>query len=356
MSDMLQAIINSKKIKYSVLNPLIQNNLPKETKEVNVFISLECILKQFYNPKVNEIMNSLEVPEKYLLSSELINVVAHYRHFFWSRFGLPSSYFVYYSTEKATYNMLEVDGYRDSFYEKRVDNTLEYGSLNKMIKENLKLSNLLSEYLPNIYFIDTKDMEPAALTDFIIKNNQDDGLTNIVLSNNQIDYQLVNNDKTFAITLQSDDSKVIRRENLMSLFLKNSKKKSKTVLSPDFYVPVFAISGHKAFNIDGLKGMGKIKTINVLEKALADGDISNTNYKSLNLVSKKLFPSDDAETVISNFNVLKYENLCAHMTPKQLDNIRSQIENKSDNQSLMEINHQYYEKYPLQLIELMEGE
>lgn len=353
---MLQAIINSKKIKYSVLQPIIQSNLPNDTKEVSVFISLECILKQFYNPKVNEIMNSLEIPEKYLLSSELINVVAHYRHFFWSRYGIPSTYFVYYSTEKAVYNMLEVDEFRKHHYEKRVDNSLEYGSVNNMIRENLKLSNLLSEYLPNIYFIDTKDLEPAALAEFIISNNKDAGLTNIVLSNNPIDYQLVNQDRTFAITLQSDNSKVIRKENLMDVFLKDSKKKTTTPLSPFFYVPIYAISGHKSFNVTGLKGMGKLKTISLLEKGLLDGTVTNSEYKTLAPLTKKLFAKKEASQVNSNFNVLSYSNLVQRMSPKQLDNIKDQIENKSDNQSLMQINSEYYEKYPMMLIELCEGE
>jgi hypothetical protein len=281
--------------------------------------------------------------------------VAHYRHFFWSRYGVPTTYFVYYSSQKAVYNMLEANGYRKHFYEKRIDNNLEYGALNKMIRENLKLSNVLSEYLSNIYFIDTKDFEPSALSQFVIKNNQEAGLTNIVLSNNPIDYQLVNNDRTFVITLRSDDSKVIRKENLMDLFLKDSKTHTTTPLSTDFYVPIHAISGHKSYNIDGIKGMGKIKTIKTLEKMLKEGNIANQEYKTMTPISKA-FGKKESKLIDANFNALSYENVCQHMTPKQLDNIRSQIENKSDNQSLMEINHKYYEKYPLMLIELCEGE
>jgi hypothetical protein len=309
-----------------------------------------------YNPKVNEIMNSLEVPEKYLLSSELINIVAHYRHFFWSRYGVPTNYFVYYSTKRAVYNTLEARDFRKQFYEKRVDNGLEYGTLNRMIKDNLSLANVLSEYLPNIYFIDTGDFEPSALAHHIIKNNTEAGQTNIVLTNNVIDYQLVNNDRTFVITLQSDDSKVIRRETLMNLFLKDSKKQSSTPLSSHFYVPIYAMSGHKAYNIEGIKGMGKIKSIVTLENALKNGDLSNDEYQTMTPISNLFSNRKDAVRVNKNFNTLKYENICQHMTPKQLDKIRSQIENKSDNQSLMEINHKYYEKYPLMLIELYEGE
>jgi hypothetical protein len=317
---------------------------------------MECLLKQFYNPKVNETINSLEIPERYLLSSELINIVSHYRHFFWSRYGTATNYYVYYSSEKAVYNGLLVDEYRKQFYEKRIDNSLEYGSLNRMVRENLKLANVLSEYLPNIYFIDTKDMEPSVLAHYIMKNNQEDTLTNIVFSNNVVDHQLVNNDRTFVITMQSDKSKVIRKENLMDSLLKDSKKKSSTVLSSHLFVPVLALSGHKGYSVEGLKGMGKIKAVATLEKGLLDGTVSNTQYKSMSPITKGTLSKPDAKLVDANFNVLDYENQSQRISPKQLDNLKSQIDNKSDNQSLMEINHTYYEKYPLQIIELFEGE
>lgn len=352
---LLEAIINAKKIKYAILKPLVEQNLPSDTKSLNVFISLECIMKQFYRPEVNERMNSLDMPEKYLLSSELINVVAHYRHFFWSRYGVPSTYFVYYSTSRAAYNTKRYPNYRGSFYDKRLDNSTEYGTLNSMIKENLNLANILSEYLPNIYFINTKSLAPSALADFIIKNNQEDGLTNIVLSNNAVDYQMVNNERTFAITLNSDNSKVIRKDNLMKLLLKGSKKKDETTLSSNFYVPSLSISGHKAYELEGVKGVGNLKAIGVLEKALEAGDIADTEYTDITSLAEELF-TNDSERIIKNFDVLSYHNLHARMSPKQMDNIRQQIENKSDNQSLMEINNTYYEKYPLQLIELCEGE
>ena len=40
----------------------------------------------------------------------------------------------------------------------------------------------------------------------------------------------------------------------------------------------------------------------------------------------------------------------------QLEKFRNQLNDKSDNQELMNINNKYFQAYPLNLIELFEGE
>ena len=355
MSDMMQAIINSKKIKYVILNNLIKD-LPQDTEEINLFISIESIIKSFYATKVNEIFNSLDQEDKYLLSSELINVAAHYRHYFWSRFNMPSNFYFYYSDEKAFHNTVLDNDYRNTYYTKRFDSKSEYYNLNKIIDENLNLSNILSEYLPNIYFINTRTLEPSILPYHIIsKLGSIQGVTNVILTNNTLDYQLVSLPNTFIIEMKMDKSFVISKDNLYQILLKKSKIKNDTPLSHVFYPSILSISGYKSYNIEGIKGMGMIKTISKLEKAIASGIIGNDIVSSdITLISGKLFENKD--TINKNYKVLSYSYQNKNISPKEIFNIKQQITNKSDNMSLMEINRLYYERYPLMLIELMEGE
>lgn len=358
-SEMMQIVLNSKKVKYAVLEPLIEKNLPSDTQEVNIFISIETVLKQFYNPKLNETVNSLDSEDKFLLSSEIINIVAHYRHFFYSRYNMPSNYFLYYSSAKAFYNLTEDSNYRKDYYDKRLSSKSEFYTLNKMIKKNLELANILSEYLPNVHIIDTKSLEPSVLPYYIINNNEGvGGLTNLILTNNQLDYQLANLDRTFILNLKMDDSEIISKDGLMAKMLKSSKIKNSTPLDPNFYTSVLSISGYKPFNIDGLKGYGYTKVISKLEKAVTEGKISNDELSAnMLLTCNQLFSDQKQIDVIKkNYKVLSYENLFKNMSPKELHNIDNQINNKSDNMSLLEINRTYYERYPLMLIELMEGE
>ena len=355
MSDMMQAIINSKKIKYSVLNSLIKD-LPQNTDELNLFISVESVLKSFYATKVNEIFNSLEQEDKYLLSSELINIAAHYRHYFWSRYNIPTNFYFFYSDEKAFHNVVLDSNYRETYYTKRFDNKSEYYNLNKIIDENLKLSNILSEYLPNIYFINTKTLESSVLPYYIISKLGDvEGVTNLILTNNTLDYQLVSLPNTFIIEMKMDNSFVISKDNLYKILLKKSKIKDDTPLSHVFYPSILSISGFTKYNIEGIKGMGMMKTIAKLEKAVSQGIINNDVVSSdITLVSSRLF--ENKENINRNYKVLSYSYQNKNISPKEVYNIKQQLINKSDNMSLMEINRLYYERYPLMLIELMEGE
>ena len=78
-------ILNSKKIKYVILEELVKK-LPQDTDELNIFINADSIFKSFYNPSIKEQLNAIKNENKYLLSSEFITIIAHYRHFFYSRY------------------------------------------------------------------------------------------------------------------------------------------------------------------------------------------------------------------------------------------------------------------------------
>ena len=355
MSDIMQALVNSKKIKYTVMNELIKQ-LPQNTEELNLFISVESILKPFYSPNVNEIFNSLDNDDKYLLSSELINIAAHYRHYFWSRFNIPTNFYFYYSNEKAFHNTVINSDYRRDYYNKRFSDNSEFYNLNKIIIENLDLSNVLSEYLPNIYFINTRTLEPSVLPYYIIsKLGTLEDVTNVVMTNSVIDFQLVSLERTFIIDMKMDKSYVINKDNIYSTLLKKSKVKKDTPLSHVFFPSVLSISGYKYFNIEGLKGMGQVKTIAKLEKSINNGIIGNDVLSAdMTLTSKKLF--ENTELIDNNYKILSYSYQNKHISPKEIYNIKQQLTNKSDNMSLMEINRLYYEHYPLMLLELMEGE
>jgi hypothetical protein len=247
--------------------------------------------------------------------------------------------------------------YKQKYWEKRSPLNLEFKSLNNIINENIELSNILSEYLPNIYFINTRSLEPGVLPYLIIKNNQKEKSINIIMTNNIIDFQLANLDRTSIITLKSDNSEFFKKKGLIKSLLNNSKKKNSSTLSSNFYIPVISMSGHEPYNLSGIKGIGKIKAINQLEKALENKIIVDTKFQTMIPILKALnYNQSDIDLIENNFKSLSYDNLALQVTPKQFDNIKSQIENKSDNESLMEINNKYYKKYPIMLIELYEGE
>lgn len=351
---MYESIINSKKIKYSVLNPLLRDYLDcKIYNEINIFISLDTLINQFFNKNINEKVNILKEKDKYFLSSELINVTAHYRHYFWSRYGIPSNYYIYYSDIPSVYNLRQDSNYKSSYYDKRDKDNQTYFMNNIMIEKNLKLISLLTEYIPNVYFVNTKGYEPDALPNLLISNIKDNDILNLVLSNNLIEFQNVELKNTLCIKLNMDNSKIIRTDNIIRTLFSTSKRKIITELSNNFFVPILAIVGYKKYDIKGVKGLGPIKTINKIERS----EILDRKFFNMeDFINSSVFEKNDMSLVQNNFNILSFNNQRLNITPRQYNQIKDQINNKSDNMSLMEINNEYYKDYPLMLIELMEGE
>ena len=223
----------------------------------------------------------------------------------------------------------------------------------------MELASLLSEYLPNIYIINTKTLDPSVLPYTIIqKNGNIENLTNLILTNNKVEFQLVNLPNTYVLDLKSDDSIIIGNKNLMEQLLTKSKTKKETILDPNYYASVLSVSGFKNFNIDGIPGCGPIKAINKIEKAISGGYLNNDETSSkLNITAENLFTEDKyINTIKNNYRILSIENLYKNISPKEKYNIIEMLKNKSDNMSLIEINRLYYEEYPLMLVELMEGE
>ena len=354
---MYRSILNSKKIKYNILKELVQPYL-NDVDEISCFLSLNSVLKTFYSLKPDQVAESLDVSPQNALSSEIINIIAHYRHFFWSRYGISSNYYIYYSDEMCNYcTSINID-YKKDYYEKRMgmSDVKEYITINGVIEQNLGLIEILTEYLPNIYFINTKSFEPSALPQLIIdKNKPKKNCHNFILTNDQIDYQLCNNPFTTVISLNSDHSKVISTNNLISNFIKKSKtiSVSSNKLDSNFFVPILSISGYKKYNINGLKGYGTVKVVKELNKLLLEDKISNIKYSSMD----ELIPLFKyAKTLNDNFKILSLKNISNNISNLEFINIKKQFTNKSDNLSLMDINAKYYESNPLMLIELMEGE
>lgn len=341
------------------MKELVEEKLnDKETAHMKVFINLDSILNNFYSPRINEGIRYLDDEDKFILSSELINIVAHYRHFFWSRYGVQTSFFVYNSNKKPLYSMSVNEEFKAKYWERRSFSNIEFKSLNSMIKKNMELVYIISPYLPNAYFIDTGDMEPSLIPFIFIRNNLD---LSLILTNDIAEYQLANytnfGDETFIMTLKGDDSEILSRNDIMNQFLKASKKGGETTLSSNFYVPVLAISGYKPYNLKGKAGIGVIKAVRMLEKALKDGSVVDTPFRTIDPILDVLgFGEADNELIRNNFKILSIENVFDHVLPKQIDNIKGQIIDKRDVNSLFELNSTYYQKYPIMIFDVFDGE
>jgi hypothetical protein len=364
----LHAIINSKKTKYVVLDEIFKKNVNPDAEVVNFIIDVNSIVSSLYTPSVIDVFKSLNVDEKFLLSSELLNVASHYRHYCYSRLGKYSTFYFIYSDEISSYSRKIDPGYRKTHNEKYVGhNSLVYGNVNKIVHKNHKMSKIISEYLPHCYMINTGDIEPHVASYYIAKEeaSRQEELSgsrfmNVILSNDKCFYQsALAQEDSIIMTIKYDKSEIIEREAIMDDLLKGIRTPIENKLIPEFFPFVLAFAGYKKYDVDGLKLYGSAKTVKFLNSLLDGGDISNVKYNNIDLFADSLsdhLNEDQIETVKRNIRLLDSSIGCSKLTLTEKAKINEQIFDRVDGESLRYMNDYYYKKYPINLEYLVEGE
>ena len=370
----IESIFNSKKIKYSSLKELLKpyiSNYPQET-NVNIFLDIQSLLKSFYNPQVLNIYNSLSSNESLIFISEIFNIVGHYRHFFASRYQMYTTFYLYNSFQKSSYHLKLNNDYRKDFYFKRIDDNQTFNILNSIIKTKFKMFQSMVKYVTNVFYIDTKDLEPSVFPYFFINNeefrnnntNYKDSKENInlIISNDKMQYQslLNSSNNTILLELRSEKSRIIYNGNLIETLIKDSKSKSSIDVEffNNSYLPIlYSLSSNKDYNINGIKNMGIIRSIKFLEKNKDNimlREIINPTENDFLFLND--FNEVDKNKFINNYKLINFNTIINKCNYEKNIITNNLLLNLIDYNGLMQVNDKVFKKFPINLDFLFEGE
>ncbi|ALN97954.1 hypothetical protein Bp8pS_275 [Bacillus phage vB_BpuM-BpSp] len=366
----IEKILHSKKIRYDRLLPMVDQYIPiKKFDTVNIFIDLWDVVKQIYSPKTLEVLGTFKSHEKFIISTEIINMVAHYRHFFASRKKVYTNFILYYSNEKDPDMISENPSYREDFYEKRLDlNNPVFGKMSSIINNNFKLIENFLQYVPNVHVINSRTVDHSLVPYLFLSDDSplkqdaiDINNFSIIVSNEKIHYQdLLIRDNMLQLELRgSEKSKFVMSDDIIDNLLEKTKSVSSDfTLLPDLYSLLIGLTGYKNFSTNGIKKMGNVKALKFLQKALDEQLISNMKYKTSKVseytdLGKKL---NDEEMIQleKNLNILNHDNY--NFKKNEIIKIKDQIVERVDVKSVRYVVDQYFTRYPILLQELFEGE
>ena len=175
MTELIEKILNGKKLNYESLNKLMKpyikkKNIQKMT-NINIFIDFNNIVKQLYNPDILNYLNTLKNEDRFIISSGILNLISHYRHYFASRFCCYTTFYFMYNS-KPDKNLIKINpDYKKEFYEKRLNmENQSFGVLNTTIKENIKIIKTFIKYIPHSYFIDSNNIEFYGIFNSLLEN------------------------------------------------------------------------------------------------------------------------------------------------------------------------------------------
>lgn len=295
--EIVRSVFGVHKLKYKILNNI-------GIDKINAFhINLNTILT-FAFKHYHDLSN--EKDYLYTITSQIINLVAHYRHYFIKR-GMDPDIYIYSS------------------------------DCNGSFKDTLKLLKVIIQYIPRVYFIKTNKIPVSSAIIYISKKYD----SNLILTKSKMDVLLVN-DNISVLKSNKDKSILYNSNNVYSKFTKkdNSGNISWKLL-PIFY----SLSGLSG---DQIKNYGPAKVLKILNNALDNHYIVNEYYNNsshfLDDMKGILELSDlDKEIFKDNFNnaniIFKYKK---YITPIVREMIDNSIIDKFAKNDLRELNIKYF--------------
>lgn len=349
--EVIEPIINYQKVTYEKLRELIEPEFVKG-KTVNVYINMNSILNYFYAPATIDAMNSLRKFENIILVPEFINLIAHYRHYFYSRYQSSTRFIIYYmDSPVANKNK----SYCENILKQMdVDNT-RTGMMNDIIKTNIKMIDRICYYLQNVYFINSNGLEPSLIPYYLIKKlSKKEKQSHIVMTHDYYDYQLLNLDDTIVLSAAGSKSKVYTRDDIYKKMTSRIKYKLENDLSPELFSLIMSFTGNKTRNISKINNYGFAKTIKQLDMLISNGMLRN-KYNSSIMTLATLFDVDYDE-LFNNFQLCDLKINHKLMNNIDEDIIKRKLINLKDNNTIMMLNSNYFPYNNIKLIELEEGE
>ena len=358
-TNQFSVYFNLLKIRYNVYDDEISGaNFLTPTDKVNVFINIETLFK--YLSMVKDLEKKLIIDRNFMdeFKVEIVNIAAHYKEFFVGN-GLDTKVFLYMtdlSSDIDSFKESEISEDFRSYYITKYTQNPKFIMLGDALKkEILPDVKMLCDYIPNVYFISSKNID-GGLIPYIIGSNMPDR-KNVIISGDLHDTQYAH-EMNFLDHLYSRSYNSTILCSSVENYLK-AISKSKTIdpsfvnlfENPSFYRILLACLGDKYRSVPSITGIKLVRMAKILYESIMNGNISKetTNAKLLS----DLFPEEIKEDVYHNLMVTDIRNEYQMLTDGDVKTILMQIVDQSDINTLQQLNGTRFAKNQLRLESLL---
>lgn len=357
--DPFSVCFNILKIKYKDYDEsLSRKKFLEPNSKINVFINLETAFKHL--SMISDLEKKLILQRDFdiILTSNILNLAAHYKRFFVSN-NLDTKVYLYHtdfdSTSFVQYKYNE--DFRTYYLVKYNDNPKFSYLTNALKKYILPEVQTYCEFIPNIYYISSKNID-SSLVPFII-GKEDIERKNFIIGGDYYETQY----SFFPTFMNHFIHKGLGSNSITSdcfSYLKEITKKEddeiKSLLevynSYGMYCSLLSVLGDRVRSIDGLSGIGPKILKNYIESGINRNEIqlSTVNPEMIG----KIFHDDDiAEEFINNYYCTNVVNMFQELTDSDTLSIINQRRDRYDANSLMSLNKTRFINHPLILESLL---
>lgn len=340
---MFSPVFNRYKTLFSILDTL--DIVEPETKDVTLYVNLECILKVLFTGEMNNKVMACQDDNSVKISmvANIINFAQHYRWYFCKK-GYNCNVYMYMNYQCNKYkNSKYIEGYRE-YYNNKIFNSATCMYLSNTLGSIYKTLRLILKYMNGIYLLDSNDVESSLIPYIVDKEIGNNSSTKIIVSNDKYDLQYVNYGFRILVPRQQK-TVIVDRNNVISHLKTMTSVKSTEDVPYQYTTFILSLLGCKYRNIMKINGLG----MGTLIKCIRDGmdkliiSTESTDMESLISILKK----DYRDRFEKNYLCTNVEYQYRELTPVDIHNIISQIEDKYDENTLDYINDRYFQMCPI---------
>jgi 5'-3' exonuclease len=357
--DPFSVCFNLMKIKYKDYDEsLTTKNFLTPSDKVNVFINLETCFKNLSTIKDLERKLVLQRDFDIIMTSNILNLAAHYKRFFKSN-GLDTKVYIY----NTDFDSEEFDQYKynedyRTYYLLKFNDNPKFARMTELLKGYiLPEVSVYCEFIPDVYYISAKNIE-GSLVPYII--SQDDIYRkNLIISGEIYDtqYTLINNFVNHYIHKGIGTNFVLSSidEYIKMLSKKESDELTKLVnvyKNYPLYCSLLSVLGDKSRSVESITGVGP-KT---LQKYIDDGiqkkeiQLNTTNPA---MISTIFHDSSIEDEFVNNYYCTTISEMYKELTQSEISSVLNQRRDRLDMNSLINLNNSRFANYPLILESLL---
>jgi hypothetical protein len=284
----LQAIINSG---FESLIDSISNN----NNSVIVLLDLHSVFSPLFSDHNKDLFENKSNKKALAINiaAAVINGIGYYRQFFKKYYNASTEIYAYYNISTESEHVAKlVKDIKDPWKNELLD----------ILRNALKIINILVSYIPGIYLIDTKLYMREYFISYVIKELKDQ--TIVVVSRSDVAYKSVlMSDNVFVIRPSSSKTRIIDRSNLLDCVVLENKQT--TDLIPEFYNVILAMKGVDEYESEKIDRLGLKSAYNFIGKKIIVDPITFSN--PIAFANKYLLDESKINIVTNNF--IKFLNL-----------------------------------------------
>lgn len=344
----IDQILGSNYIRYDRLVDMVNTAFVGSSADtVNMYIDLYSMLKPLYNNQNYNIEDYSKV------TSNIINICAHYREFFRTRYRVESRFFLVYSKNTPYINKQFYPEYNSGNESSFNTNKL----VDDMISNNISLLETICPYLPDIFFIKGDFETSVIIYDLICRVETLDKVSpHIVLTKDKYAYQLIPTRDNVLIFRPKknkglDMSYFINKGNLISTYMNDRKVKfdeSYMSIMPEMLTLMMGLSSVKERNIKTLLNIKS--TMKIINDAIKEYKLLN-GYNTIETLwnsidnSKIKLSQQSFEYRMKAIDIIFQHSI--YINTPECKNVK--CTNLYDPETVKEINNKYFISNPLDL-------